>query len=399
MIFAADFIQGRPPLPTALAASLLCYNLVAMQYKRIVIKLGTNLLTGGSGKLDMKIMSDLAGQVAELHSLGHEIILVSSGAIAAGRQKLGIENKMKDIPFKQVMASVGQNHLMHTYDELFAKYRITVAQALLTKSDLADRSQYLNARNTLLALIDLRVICIVNENDVVCIDELGELKFGDNDNLSAMVANLVDADLLVLLSDVKGLYSADPQQDKKASLIPVVEKIDEKIEEMAGGAGSSRGTGGMATKIEAARLATSSGVPVIIAEGSEPNIIVKAADGKKVGTFFVARESKIESRQRWLLSGLCCMGKLTIDKGAATALRKQNKSLLPAGITAVEGNFNRGDVIDIHDSAEKRIGSGITNYSSGDLDRIKGVKSAGIADILGYEYGDEAVHRDNLVLV
>ena len=205
-------------------------------------------------------MSDLARQVAGLHSQGHEIILVSSGAVAAGRQKLGIENKMKDIPFKQVMASVGQNHLMHIYDELFAKYSITVAQALLTKSDLADRSQYLNARNTLLALIDLRVICIVNENDVVCTDELGELKFGDNDNLSAMVANLVDADLLVLLSDVKGLYSANPQQDKKARLIPVVEKIDEKIEEMAGGAGSSRGTGGMVTKIEAARLATSSGV-------------------------------------------------------------------------------------------------------------------------------------------
>jgi len=370
-----------------------------MQYKRIVIKLGTNLLTGGSGKLDMRVMADLARQVAQLHSSQYEIILVSSGAVAAGRQKLGIENKMKDIPFKQVMASVGQNHLMHTYDELFAKYGITVAQALLTRSDLADRSQYLNARKTLLALIDLRVICIVNENDVVCLDELGELKFGDNDNLSAMVANLVDADLLVLLSDVKGLYSANPQQDKKARLIPVVEKIDQKIEDMAGGAGSSRGTGGMVTKIEAARLATSSGVPVIIAEGAKPDVIIDAAAGKGVGTFFVARESKIESRQRWLLSGLCCMGKLTIDKGAAAALRKQNKSLLPAGITGVEGEFNRGDVIDILDSAGKRIASGITNYSSEDLQKIKGAKSTGIADILGYEYGDEAVHRDNLVLV
>jgi len=214
-----------------------------------------------------------------------------------------------------------------------------------------------------------------------------------------MVANLVDADLLILLSDVKGLYSANPQQDKKARLIPIVEKIDEKIEEIAGGAGSSRGTGGMATKIEAARLATSSGVPVIIAEGSEPNIIIKAATGKKVGTFFTARESKIESRQRWLLSGLCCMGKLTIDKGAATALRKQNKSLLPAGITGVEGHFDRGEVVDIFDGAGKRLGSGISNYSSTDLNRIKGIKSTGISDILGYEYGDEAVHKDNLVLL
>ncbi len=235
-----------------------------MQYKRIVIKLGTNLLTGGSSRLDHKKMEDLVRQVADLHRKGHEIILVSSGAVAAGREKLGIANKMKDIPFKQVMASVGQNRLMHIYDELFSAYSINVAQALLTRSDLGDRSLYLNARNTLLALIDLKVICIINENDVVCTDELGELKFGDNDNLSAMVSNLVDADLLILLSDVKGLYSADPQQDSGAKLIPVVEKIDDKIEEMAGGAGSSRGTGGMVTKIEAAKLATASGVPVII---------------------------------------------------------------------------------------------------------------------------------------
>jgi glutamate 5-kinase len=370
-----------------------------MLYKRIVVKLGTNLLTGGTGKLDMKIMSDLARQVADLHASGHEMILVSSGAVAAGREKLGTRNKMKDIPFKQVMASVGQNHLMHIYDELFGKHGITVAQALLTKSDLADRSQYLNARNTLLALIDLKVICVVNENDVVCIDELDELRFGDNDNLSAMVANLVDADLLILLSDVRGLYSANPQQDTEAKLIPLVDKIDEHIEDMAGGAGSSRGTGGMATKIEAAKLATSSGVPVVITDGSESDVIVKVADGKNVGTFFTARASKIESRQRWLLSGLCCMGKVIIDKGAAGALRRQNRSLLPTGIISVEGDFNRGDVIDIQDGEDNRIGSGITNYGSQDLVRIKGAKSSEISDILGYEYGDEAIHRDNLALM
>ena len=370
-----------------------------MQYKRIVIKLGTNLLTDGGHSLDPKIMSDLVRQVAELHSKGHEIILVSSGAVAAGREKLRIQNKIKDIPFKQVMASVGQNQLMHIYDELFSQYGITIAQALLTKVDLGDRAQYLNARNTLMALIDLKVICIINENDVVCTDELGEVKFGDNDNLSAMVANLVDADLLILLSDVKGLYSSDPLHNPHARLIPIVEKIDSAIEEMAGDSGSSRGTGGMVTKIEAAKLATSSGVSVIIAYGLEPDAIIKAASGQNIGTFFKARSSKLESKKRWLLSGLCCMGKLTIDKGAAIALHKKNRSLLPAGILEISGNFDRGDVVDIVDASGNHIGSGISNYSSQDLKRIKGIQSKNIADVLGYEYGDEAVHRNNLVLI
>ncbi len=370
-----------------------------MQYKRIVIKLGTNLITGGGGRLDLKVMADLTGQVAELHRKGHEIIIVSSGAVAAGRELLGIKNQRKDIPFKQVMASVGQNRLMNIYYGLFLEHGINVAQALLTKSDLTDRAHYLNARNTLLALIDLKVVCIVNENDVVCTDELGEQRFGDNDNLSAMVANLVDADLLVLLSDVEGLFTSDPQHDRKAKLITLVDKIDKNVEEMAGGAGSTHGTGGMVTKLEAARLATASGVPVIIARGSLPRVIVDAASGKSVGTFFTARDSKIESRQRWLLSGLSCAGRLFIDRGATAALRKQNKSLLPAGIVDIEGNFNRGDVVDIYEKDGKKIGSGITNYSSADLLRIKGERSGVIADILGYEYGDEAVHRDNLALV
>ena len=369
-----------------------------MQYRRIVVKLGTNLLTGGAGRLDVKIIADLVKQVAELHSRGHEVILVSSGAVAAGRERLGIKNKLKDIPFKQVMASVGQNRLMHLYDELFSIFGITVSQALLTRSDLMDRAQYLNARNTLLALIELKVVCIVNENDVVCTDELGELKFGDNDNLSAMVANLVDADLLILLSDVKGLYSANPQRDKQAKLLPVVEKIDENIMKMAGGAGSERGTGGMATKIEAARLATSSGVPVIITLGTLPNVLVRAAAGKSVGTLFLPRDSKIESRQRWLLSGLSSKGKLIIDKGAVDALRKSNRSLLPAGIIDVTGNFKRGDVVDVVDQNGNKVGSGISNYSSRDLRRIKGIQSSKIADKLGYEYGDEAIHCNNLAL-
>jgi glutamate 5-kinase len=214
-----------------------------------------------------------------------------------------------------------------------------------------------------------------------------------------MVANLVDADLLVLLSDVEGLYTADPQNDPGAKLIPVIDSIDDRIEDMAGGAGSAHGTGGMVTKLEAARLATSSGVPVIIAKGSLPEVVIRAASGKSVGTFFTARDSKIESRQRWLLSGLSCMGRLFIDKGAAAALRRQKKSLLPAGIVEVEGSFNRGDVVDIYEKGGKQVGCGIANYSSGDLLRVRGEQSGAIADILGYEYGDEAVLRDNLALV
>jgi glutamate 5-kinase len=243
-------------------------------YKRIVIKLGTNLLTGGSGgKLDQTVMSGLVAQMAALAGRGGEIVVVTSGAIAAGKEKLGLYKKNRDIPFKQVLASVGQSRLMNVYDGLFAKYDKTVAQALLTKRDLNDRSGYLNARNTLLALTELGVITIVNENDVVAVDEIQEAKFGDNDNLSAMVANLIDADLLLILSDIDGLYTANPRIDPDATLIPVVERVTPEIEALAGGAGSNVGTGGMITKIEAAKMATSSGVRVVIASGHSPDVI------------------------------------------------------------------------------------------------------------------------------
>ena len=370
-----------------------------MEYKRIVVKLGTNLLTAGTGRLDTKIIADLVRQIAELHARGHEIILVSSGAIAAGRERLGIKNKMRDIPFKQVMASVGQNRLMHLYDELFSKFGITVSQALLTRSDLMDRAHYLNARNTLLALIALKVICVVNENDVVCTDELGELKFGDNDNLSAMVANLVDADLLALLTDIDGLYTADPQHNPNAKFIPRVEKIDSSIERLASGTKNSASVGGMITKIEAAKLATTSGVAVIIANGRKPDILIRAMSGEDVGTIFPPCSDKLESKQRWMLSRLASKGKLIIDNGAVHALKNQKRSLLPAGIVGVEGKFKRGDVVDIHDSEDNRIGCGISNYDAKDIALIKGGHSEEILSLLGYEYGDEIIHRNNMVLI
>ena len=370
-----------------------------LPYQRIVAKFGTSLVTGDGDHLDHNIMSDLVSQVAQLHQQGLELLIVSSGAIASGRYKLGLTKKIKGIPFKQVLASVGQNHLMYVYEQLFSQHNITVAQALLTKADLSDRAGYLNARNTLLALLELRVLCVVNENDVVAVDEIQEAKFGDNDNLSAMVANLVDADLLLILTDTVGLCTADPRRNPDARLLPLVDKIDSEIELLAAGTSSRVSTGGMVTKIEAAKLATASGVTVIIADGREPDVILRLAAGESIGTRFLPTNSKLESRQRWMLSGLSTKGKLVVDAGAAKALRKQNRSLLAAGIKQIEGNFQRGDIVNIYDPNGSRLGCGIANYSSADIEVIKGVHSRKIANLLGYDYGSEVVHRNNLVIL
>ncbi len=375
-----------------------------MSYTRIVVKFGTSLLTSGTDHLDLSLMANLAQQIAQLHRQGREIIIVSSGAIAAGRQKLRAIQERKSTPFKQVLASVGQSHLMHTYEQLFSQYDITIAQALLTKEDLSDRAGYLNARNTLLALTELDIICIVNENDVVALDEIEELKFGDNDNLSAMVANLVDADLLVLLTDIEGLYTADPHCNPDAQLIRRVDIIDDQIERLANDTserseGLRQGIGGMATKIEAAKLATSSGVSVIIANGREPGILMRIDKGEDVGTFFPSLVSKMESRKRWMLSGLASKGSVVVDKGAVIALKEQNKSLLPAGVIKVGGDFQRGDIVDILDEKAEHIGCGISNYSSADMAVIKRAHSDKIIGLLGHDYGAEAIHRNNMVVL
>jgi len=368
-------------------------------YQRMVVKFGTGLVTGGSDQLNPDIMSGLVAQVAELHGQGRELIVVSSGAIASGRHKLGISRKIKGIPYKQVLAAVGQSRLMHFYDSLFSQYQITVAQALLAKADLADRAGYLNARNTLLALLEIRVLPIVNENDVVAVDEIKEARFGDNDNLSAMVANLVDADLLLILSDIAGLYTADPHLYPEAHLIPQVERIDAKIEKLAAGTTSSLAIGGMVTKIEAARLATTSGVTVVVADGRELEVILRVASGEAVGTRFLPTTSKLESRKRWMLSGLSTRGKLVVDSGAATALKKRQGSLLAAGIKQATGNFQQGDIVNIYDPQGSHLGCGITNYSSADIEIIKGAHSGEIATLLGHDYGSEVVHRNNLVVL
>ena len=368
-------------------------------FRRIVVKLGTNLLTAGTDRLDLEAMAALVGQIARLHHEHREIIVVTSGAVAAGRHRLGEVHQLHHTPLRQVCAAVGQSLLMDAYDQLFRWHDITVAQTLLTRGDLQDRGSYLNARNTLLALSELGIVAIVNENDVVAVDELEDATFGDNDYLSALVANLVDADALVLLTDIDGLYTADPDFEPTARHIPLVSRIDATIEELAGRTIRQRSRGGMGAKIQAARLATAAGVAVIIADGHERNILPRLGTGEELGTLFLPAATKLESRKRWMLSGLSRRGAVTLDDGAAAALAGQNRSLLPAGVTAAQGDFQRGDIVAIHDSGGREIAYGIANYSLGDLLRVKGLRSAQIEGILGYHYGDEAVHKNNLVLL
>jgi len=373
-----------------------------LRYRRIIAKLGTNVLTAGTDRLDPETMSALVGQVARLHGQGADVIVVTSGAIAAGRHRLGLARARRDMPFRQVLASVGQSHLMQSYDQLFAWHDIVVAQVLLSRRDLSDRVGYLNARNTLLALLELRAVPLVNENDAVAVEEIEGASIGDNDNLSALVANLIDADLLALLTDTAGLYTADPHRKKDARLIARVDRIDEEIERLARGTPGgpySRGVGGMATKVEAARLATAGGADVVIADGHERDVLVRLAGGERLGTFFPASADRMESRKRWMLSGLATRGRIVVDAGAARALRQENKSLLPAGVQEVEGPFERGDAVNIHGPDGVRIACGITNYGDQELAAIRGLRSDRIAEALGHDYGAEVVHRNNLVVL
>ena len=370
--------------------------------KRLVVKVGTNTLTAGEDHLSRPQMAAVVRQIARLVRDGHQVALVSSGAIVAGRQALHISRNgessaagRRDIPFKQVLAAVGQTRLMQAWDELFSKEGLLVAQTLLTRADLADRQGYLNARNTLLALLDRHLVPVVNENDVVATEEI---RIGDNDNLSAFVANLIDADLLVLLTDQPGLYTADPRRNAAAKLITQVPVINDDIVALAAGAGTARGTGGMTTKIQAARLATESGVTVLVAGGDTDNVLLRAIKGEAVGTLFPSSRTRMESRKRWILSGLAGKAAAHIDAGAVTALT-HGRSLLPAGVVHVNGPFDRGDSVNIVGPEGKTIGCGVVNYNAGDLDRIKGCRSTQIAQILGFHYGDEVFHRNNVVML
>ena len=372
---------------------------VSAAYRRVVVKLGSNLLAGPDRGLDLGCMASLVGQIAVIRREGMEVVLVTSGAMASGREILGRVPEHRGVPLKQVLASVGQGRLMQAYDRLFGEHGITVAQALVSRGDLSDRLGYLNVRNTLNTLLELGVQPIVNENDVVAVEEIKGTRFGDNDNLSAMVANLVDADLLMILSDVAGLYTSDPSVDPDAKLISRVETIDESITSLAQGTKSAEAVGGMVTKLQAASLATTSGVDVVIAKGRMEDVIPRLARGEGLGTFFPSQTTKMESRKRWMLSGLNSRGSVRVDGGAVSAIKRGGKSLLPAGVVEVSGSFERGDVLVILDGHGNRIACGLANYGAGDAKAIAGRQSGEIIEVLGYEYGAELVHRDNLVLL
>jgi glutamate 5-kinase len=366
---------------------------------RIVIKLGTSVLTAGTDRLNRPYMVDLARQVAALRAEGAQVALVSSGAVAAGKEGLSADPRRParaNVPLKQMYAAVGQSRLMHLYEQLFEIYGLQVAQALLTRDDLRERRRYLNARNTLMLCLERGIVPIINENDAVV---TAEIRVGDNDNLSAMVAGLIDADLLLILTDIDGLYSANPRSDPTATLISEVPIIDEQIWAIAGGAGSARGTGGMHTKIQAAELATRAGTNVVIAAGAVPDIIVRLAHGEAIGTRFPSVGSRLEARKRWLLAETVRHSRLVVDAGAATALTGRGKSLLPAGIVTVDGEFDRGQTIRIFDPTGREIARGLAQYRSTDLRLIQGLRSERIAETLGYDYGPEVVHRDDMVVL
>lgn len=365
--------------------------------KRIVIKVGTSTITYANGKRNFSQIYRLAREISDLQNQGKEMILVTSGAVAVGVDRMGLPGKPKTIPGKQAAAAVGQGVLMHTYEKFFADYGQIVAQVLITKTEAIDRHRYTNTRNTFMELMRQRVIPIVNENDVVALDEL---KIGDNDNMSALVAGIVDADLVIILSDVDGLYTANPQTHPDAVIVPEVAEITPEIEASAGGVGSARGTGGMATKIQAAKAATSSGIHLVIASGTEKNAITRVLQGEELGTLFVSRENRLQFRKRWLAFGAKIAGSIVVDDGCAKAIRKAGGcSILPAGVFAVQGEFLPGSTVSVIDKDAHELARGLVHYSSAELEQIKGCNSGEIANILGHKNFDEVIHRDDLVIL
>ncbi len=365
--------------------------------KRIVIKVGTSTITYANGKRNFSQIDRLAREISDLQNQGKEMILVTSGAVAVGVDRMGLPGKPKTIPGKQAAAAGCQVVLMHTYEKFFADYGQIVAQVLITKTEAIDRHRYTNTRNTFMELMRQRVIPIVNENDVVALDEL---KIGDNDNMSALVAGIVDADLVIILSDVDGLYTANPQTHPDAVIVPEVAEITPEIEASAGGVGSARGTGGMATKIQAAKAATSSGIHLVIASGTEKNAITRVLQGEELGTLFVSRENRLQFRKRWLAFGAKIAGSIVVDDGCAKAIRKAGGcSILPAGVFAVQGEFLPGSTVSVIDKDAHELARGLVHYSSAELEQIKGCNSGEIANILGHKNFDEVIHRDDLVIL
>jgi glutamate 5-kinase len=364
--------------------------------KRVVIKIGSRVLTDADGGLDHAVIGRICGDIALLREQGKQVIVVSSGAIAAGRSELGLTEKPKTIPQKQAAAAIGQTRLMRAYEEALAPHALKAAQLLLTSEDLGSRQRFLNARATIDTLLGFGIIPVINENDTVVVEEI---KFGDNDNLSALVTNVAESDLLVILTDVDGLYSADPGANPDARLIPLVQGITRELERAAGGSGSSVGTGGMATKVAAAKKAGKNGVPTILVAGKRAGILSAAMSGEDVGTLFLPHGTGLNRRKHWIAYTLKPAGRVIVDDGARNVLLKKGKSLLPSGVVAVDGRFERGACVRICGADGSEFARGLSDYSSGEIARLAGHNSSEIEALLGYRYADVIIHRDNLVVM
>ncbi|OGW37887.1 MAG: glutamate 5-kinase [Nitrospirae bacterium GWC2_56_14] len=365
--------------------------------RRVVIKVGSAVLTSSGGGLDQKRIEQLAKEIVSIMDGRREVVLVSSGAIAAGLAKLGLKKtKGMPLPLKQAAAAVGQSGLMWMYEKTFGAHGKKVAQVLLTREDLSNRSRFLNARNTLHTLLEYDVIPIINENDTVAVDEI---KFGDNDNLSGMVVQLTDADLLIILSDIDGLYTADPRLHPDARFIPVVEKITAEMERGAGDALSGVGTGGMRSKIMTAKKVGAYGVPMVILNGKKTGLLAALFGGSESGTLFLPRLEKMDSRKHWIAYTAASKGGIVVDDGGRDALVHKGKSLLPGGVVSVEGTFKVGDCVNCLDLRGSVFARGLTKYSSGELELIKGLKTSQIEPVLGHKDYDEVIHRDDLVIL
>lgn len=362
--------------------------------KRIVIKVGTSTLTDNDGRVDREYIASLTTQIAALRSDGFDVVLVTSGAIRAGMERMALKERPKTIPENQAAAAIGQGLLMQTYAELFARHDVTTGQVLLTSEDFGHRRRYLNARNTMLTLFRHGAVPIVNENDTVAVEEI---RVGDNDNLAALVASSLEADLLIILSNVAGLYDTQPSKSRSARVIPLVEKITPAIRAIAGEAQTKGGTGGMRTKVQAAEIAVNSGVTMVIADGRRPNVIPDIVAGAQVGTKFVPREERLRSRKRWIAFGAAARGGIAVNDGAKRMICDRGKSLLAAGITGVTGSFSSGDLVKILDKEGNQFARGLVNYSAAEIEKVKGKRSSDIEGVLGYKDFDEVIHRDNLV--
>jgi len=364
--------------------------------RRLVVKLGSSLVTNDGRGIDHGAVASWAAQITELKRAGREIVLVSSGAIAEGIKRLGWTRRPSAMHELQAAAAVGQMGLVQAYESAFAKFGLHTAQILLTHDDLADRRRYLNARSTLVTLIALAVIPIINENDTVTTDEI---RFGDNDTLGALVANLVDADVLILLTDQQGLFSADPRRDASATLVRNANAGDPRLEAMAGGAGSELGRGGMLTKVLAAKRAARSGASTVIANGREESVLIRLAAGEDIGTSLVAPDSSLGARKQWLADHIQLAGRLSLDAGAVRALVRDGKSLLPIGVIGVDGNFERGEIVGCFDPGGREVARGLVNYSAQETARVLRKQTSEIEAILGYIDEPELIHRDNMVLL